>query len=149
MIRNEDGLLTEYVFVDAADRPAGDYVEQAQRELQTRLQLPTGYSIQWSGQYESARRVRNRLMLIVPVTLAIILFLLYCNTRSMMKTLIVTLAVPFSAVGAVWMVYALGYNMSFAVWLGILALLGIDAETGVFMLLYPDLAYDAAKREHL
>jgi Cu(I)/Ag(I) efflux system membrane protein CusA/SilA len=88
-------------------------------------------------------------MLIAPVTVAIILFLLYCNTRSMMKTLIVTLAVPFSAVGAVWMVYALGYNMSFAVWLGILALLGIDAETGVFMLLYLDLAYDAAKREHL
>jgi copper/silver efflux system protein len=149
MIRNEDGLLTEYVFVDVADRPVGGYVEQAQRELQNRLQLPAGCSILWSGQYESARRVRNRLMLIAPVTVAIILFLLYCNTRSAVKTIIVTLAMPFSAVGAVWIVSALGYNMSFAVWLGILALLGIDAETGVFMLLYLDLAYGAAKRVHL
>jgi Cu(I)/Ag(I) efflux system membrane protein CusA/SilA len=147
MIRNENGLLTGYVFVDVADRPIGDYVQQARRELQTRLKLPAGASILWSGQYESAERVRQRLMVVVPVTLAIILFLLYCNTRSVVKTLIVTLAVPFSAVGAFWMVYALGYNMSIAVWLGIIALLGIDAETGVFMLLYLDLAYEKARRE--
>jgi len=88
-------------------------------------------------------------MVVVPVTLAIILFLLYCNTRSVVKTMIVTLAVPFSAVGALWMVYALGYNMSIAVWLGIIALLGIDAETGVFMLLYLDLAYEKARREQV
>jgi len=87
-------------------------------------------------------------MLIVPVTIAIILFLLYSNTRSAVKTMIVALAVPFSAVGSIWMISALGYNMSIAVWLGILALLGIDAETGVFMLLYLDLAYEAARREH-
>ena len=148
MIRNEDGLLTEYVFVDVTDVPVGDYVEQAQRELQNKLKLPTGYSILWSGQYEMALRVRHRLMLIVPVTVAIILFLLYCNTRSAVKTMIVALAVPFSAVGSIWMISALGYNMSIAVWLGILALLGIDAETGVFMLLYLDLAYEAARREH-
>jgi Cu(I)/Ag(I) efflux system membrane protein CusA/SilA len=147
MIRNEDGLLTEYVFVDVTDVPVGDYVEQAQRELQNKLKLPTGYSILWSGQYEMALRVRHRLMLIVPVTVAIILFLLYCNTRSAVKTIIVALAVPFSAVGSIWMISALGYNMSIAVWLGILALLGIDAETGVFMLLYLDLAYEAARRE--
>jgi Cu(I)/Ag(I) efflux system membrane protein CusA/SilA len=149
MIRNENGLLTGYVFVDIADLAPGDYVAHAQRELRNRLKLPAGYSIQWSGQYESAERVRHRLLLIVPVTVAIILFLLYCNTRSAMKTLIVILAVPFSAVGALWMVYALGYNMSIAVWIGIIALLGIDAETGVFMLLYLDLAYEKAKREHL
>src|SRR5438445_8016900 len=148
MIRNEDGLLTEYVFVDVTDVPVGDYVEQAQRELQNKLKLPTGYSILWSGQYEMALRVRHRLMLIVPVTVAIILFLLYCNTRSAVKTMIVALAVPFSAVGSIWMISALGYNMSIAVWLGILALLGIDAETGVFMLLYLDLAYEAVRREH-
>jgi Cu(I)/Ag(I) efflux system membrane protein CusA/SilA len=147
MIRNENGLLTGYVFVDVAGRPAGDYVEQAQRELRNHLRLPSGYSILWSGQYESAQLVRQRLMVIVPITIAIILFLLYCNTRSMVKTLIITLAVPFSAVGAIWMVYVLGYNMSIAVWLGIIALLGIDAETGVFMLLYLDLAYEKAKRE--
>ena len=149
MIRNEDGLLTGYVFIDVAGRPVLDFVEQAQRELRTQLQLPAGYSISWSGQYESAQRVRHRLMLIVPVTVAIVLFLLYGNTKSIVKTMIVTLAVPFSAVGAIWMVYALGYNMSIAVWLGIIALLGIDAETGVFMLLYLDLSYEAAKREHL
>jgi len=149
MIRNEDGLLTGYVFVDVAGRSPGDYVAQAQRELRTKLQLPAGYTVLWSGQYESAERVRQRLLLVVPVTLAIILFLLYCNTRSMVKTAIIILAVPFSAVGALWMVYLLGYNMSIAVWVGIIALLGIDAETGVFMLLYLDLAYEKAKREHL
>ena len=146
MIRNENGLLTGYVFIDAGNRPLGDYVEQAKSELQS-LQLPAGYSISWSGQFESAQRVRQRLLSIVPMTVGLILFLLYCNTRSAMKTMIVILAVPFSAVGAIWMVYALGYNMSIAVWLGIIALLGIDAETGVFMLLYLDLAYEKALRE--
>ena len=149
MIRNEDGLLTGYVFVDVAGPAPGDYVVQARREVQQKLQLPAGYTILWSGQYESAERVRQRLMLVVPVTLAIILFLLYSNTRSMVKTSIITLAVPFSAVGALWMVYLLSYNMSIAVWVGIIALLGIDAETGVFMLLYLDLAYEKAKREHV
>jgi Cu(I)/Ag(I) efflux system membrane protein CusA/SilA len=147
MIRDENGMLTGYVFVDVADRAIGDYVEQAQREVRNQLSLPPGYSILWSGQYESAVRVRQRLMLVVPVTFAIIVFLLYCNTRSLAKTAIVMLAVPFSAVGALWMVYALGYNLSIAVWLGIIALLGIDAETGVFMLLYLDLAYEKAMRE--
>jgi Cu(I)/Ag(I) efflux system membrane protein CusA/SilA len=149
MIRNEDGLLTGYVFVDVAGRSPGDYVAQAQRELRAKLQLPAGYTVLWSGQYESAERVRERLLLVVPVTIAIILFLLYCNTRSIVKTAIIILAVPFSAVGALWLVYLLGYNMSIAVWVGIIALLGIDAETGVFMLLYLDLAYEKAKREHL
>jgi Cu(I)/Ag(I) efflux system membrane protein CusA/SilA len=148
MIRNEDGLLTGYVFVDLADRSPGDYVAQAGRELQNKLHLPAGYSVLWSGQYESAERVRQRLLLVIPVTLAIILFLLYTNTRSMVKTAIIILAVPFSAVGALWLVYLLGYNMSIAVWVGIIALLGIDAETGVFMLLYLDLAYEKWKREH-
>ena len=149
MIRNEDGLLTGYVFVDVAGRSPGDYVAQAQRELRAKLQLPAGYTVLWSGQYESAERVRERLLLVVPVTIGIILFLLYCNTRSMVKTAIIILAVPFSAVGALWLVYFLGYNMSIAVWVGIIALLGVDAETGVFMLLYLDLAYEKAKREHL
>jgi Cu(I)/Ag(I) efflux system membrane protein CusA/SilA len=148
MIRNEDGLLTGYVFIDVADRPVGDYVKDAQRTLREGLPLPTGFSILWSGRYESAERTRGRLTIIVPVTITLVLFLLYCNTRSLAKTMIVTLAVPFSAVGAIWMVYALGYDLSIAVWLGIIALLGIDAETGIFMLLYLDLAYEQARREH-
>ena len=146
MIRNEDGWLTGYVFVDVAGRAPVEYVADAQRALQGGLQLPTGYAILWSGQYESAQHARERLLLVVPVTLALILFLLYCSTRSVVKTLIVMLAVPFSAVGAIWCVYWLGYNMSIAVWVGVLALLGIDAETGVFMLLYLDLAYEKARQ---
>ena len=149
MIRNENGLLTGYVVVDVAGRGPADYVEAAKRDLSSRLQLPAGYTILWSGQYESAQRVRRQLMLIVPVTLAVILFLLYGNTRSAVKTAIVTLAVPFSAVGALWLVYLLGYDVSIAVWVGIIALLGVDAETGVFMLLYLDLAYEKMKREQV
>ena len=148
MIRNDDGLLTGYVFIDVADRPLGDYVDDARRVLRNGIKLPAGFSISWTGQYESAQHTRERLMVIVPVTLALVLFLLYCNTRSVIKTLIVILAVPFSAVGAIWMVYALGYHLSLAVWIGIIALMGIDAETGIFMLLYLDLAYEAARAEH-
>jgi Cu(I)/Ag(I) efflux system membrane protein CusA/SilA len=133
--------------VDVAGRPIANYVEDAKRELSNMGPLPAGFSILWSGQYESAQRTRERLMVVVPLTLAIVIILLYCNTRSVAKTLIVLLAVPFSAVGAVWMIYALGYNWSIAVWLGVVALLGVDAETGVFMLLYLDLAYEKARRE--
>jgi len=103
--------------------------------------------LHWSGQYESMERVRERLRLIVPVTLFIILALLYLNTHSVARTLIVVLAVPFSAVGAIWFLYLMGYNLSVAVWIGLVALVGVDAETGVFMLLYLDLAYDRARRE--
>ncbi len=148
MIRDENGLLTGYVFVDVNGPALGDYVNQGQLMLHDKLKLPAGYSVMWSGQFESAERVRERLLLVVPVTLGIIFFLLYWNTRSIVKTAIIALAVPFSAVGAIWLVYLLGYNMSVAVWVGIIALLGIDAETGVFMLLYLDLAYEKARREH-
>jgi Cu(I)/Ag(I) efflux system membrane protein CusA/SilA len=148
MIREEDGLLTGYVFVDVSSPSVGDYLDNAKLKLQTFLRLPPGVTILWSGQYESAQRVRQRLMLIVPVAIAMVLFLLYCNTRSVVRTMIIFLAVPFSAVGALWAVYLLGYNLSVAVWVGIVALLGIDAETGVFMLLYLDLAHEAARRSH-
>lgn len=147
MIRDENGMPTGYVYIDVAGRPAGDYVQDARREVEKRLQLPAGYALVWSGQFESAERVRRRLWFVVPLTIAIIVFLLYCNTRSLTKTMIVVLAVPFSAVGALWLVYALGYSMSVAVWIGLIALLGVDAETGVFMLLYLDLAYAKAKQE--
>jgi Cu(I)/Ag(I) efflux system membrane protein CusA/SilA len=147
MIRNEEGLLTGYVYVDLAGRDPGSYVSEANQLLRDRLKLPTGYSFAWSGQYEAMERVKERLKLVVPVTLFLICFLLYINTGSMPKTIIVLLAVPFSAVGAIWFLYLAGYNMSVAVWVGLIALLGIDAETGVFMLLYLDLAYEEAKRE--
>ncbi len=147
MIRDEDGLLTGYVYVDVEGRDQNGYIEEATRLLREKVKLQPGYAISWSGQYESMQRVKERLVVIVPVTLFLILFLLYLNTRSVTKTLIVLLAVPFSAIGAVWILYLFGYNMSIGVWVGLIALLGVDAETGVFMLLYLDLAYDQAKQE--
>ena len=148
MIRNENGLLTGYVYVDIGDLSPGNYVDQARRHLDSQLHLPAGYSLQWSGEYESIQRVHDRLLIVVPLTVVIILLLLYANTQSFVKTMIVVAAVPFSAVGALWMVYALGYNLSVAVWVGVIALLGVDAETGVFMLLYLDLAYEKARRRY-
>jgi Cu(I)/Ag(I) efflux system membrane protein CusA/SilA len=147
MIRNEGGLLTGYVYVDIAGRDPGSYVDEARRVVAASVKLPAGYAMFWSGQYEAMQRVRQRLMFVVPLTAFIIVLLLYLSTRSLTKTFIVILAVPFSAIGAIWFVYLLGYNMSIAVWVGLIALLGIDAETGVFMLLYLDLAYERAKRE--
>jgi Cu(I)/Ag(I) efflux system membrane protein CusA/SilA len=146
MIRNENGLLTGYVYVDIGDRDAGSYVADASRSLKQQLKLPPGYAVSWSGQYEAIARVHNRLKTIVPITLVLIILLLYITTGSVTKTTIVLLAVPFSAVGAIWLLYFLDYNMSVAVWVGLIGLLGIDAQTGVFMLLYLDLAYDDARR---
>jgi Cu(I)/Ag(I) efflux system membrane protein CusA/SilA len=147
MIRDEDGLLTGYVYVDVGDRDPGRYIAEAAELLKTTVQLPVGYSLSWTGQYEAMQRVRERLTMVVPLTLFLIFLLLYMNTRSLTKTAIISLAVPFSAIGAVWLLYLLGYNMSIAVWVGLIALLGVDAETGVFMLLYLDLAYERAKAE--
>lgn len=147
MIRDEDGLLTGYVYVDLAARDPGSYVKEANEVVRAKVSLPPGYAITWSGQYEAMERVNNRLMLVLPVTAFLILMLLYMNTRSTVKTLIVVLAVPFSAIGAIWFLYLLGYNMSIGVWVGLIALLGVDAETGVFMLLYLDLAYEDAKKK--
>jgi Cu(I)/Ag(I) efflux system membrane protein CusA/SilA len=147
MFRDEDGLLTGYVYIDVSGRAPNDYVEEARKRIQEKVNLPPGYAISWSGEYESAQRVRDRLGVVIPLTLFLVLMLLYLNTRSVTKTMIVLLAVPFSAVGAVWLLYLLGYNMSIGVWVGLIALLGVDAETGVFMLLYLDLAYQKAKEE--
>jgi Cu(I)/Ag(I) efflux system membrane protein CusA/SilA len=145
MIRNENGLLAGYVFVDMAGRDVGGYVEDAKRAVAAQVKLPPGYSLEWSGQYENMLRVRERLKLVVPVTVLLIFFLLYMNTKSVTKAGIVMLAVPFSVVGAVWLMWALGYNVSIAAWVGMIALMGLDAETGVFMLLFLDLSYDEAK----
>ncbi len=141
MIRDENGMLAGYVYVDIAGRDVGSYVEEARRVAREKLPVPAGYYLQWSGQFENMLRVRERLKIVIPVTLFLIFLLLYLNTRSPAKAGIVMLAVPFSMVGAVWLLYALGYNMSIAVWVGMIALMGLDAETGVFMLLFLDLAY--------
>jgi len=145
MIRNENGLLAGYVYVDMVGSDVGGYVESAKQAVAQELALPPGYSIEWSGQYENMLRVRERLKLVVPFTIFTIFFLLYMNTKSGVKAGIVMLAVPFSVVGAVWLMYFLGYNVSIAAWVGMIALMGLDAETGVFMLLFLDLAYDEAR----
>ncbi|MGZ3445951.1 MAG: efflux RND transporter permease subunit, partial [Myxococcaceae bacterium] len=147
MIRNENGLLAGYVYVDfdTSKVDIGSYVDRAKQAVAGAVQVPPGYSMSWSGQYENMLRVRERLKFILPVTLFLIFGLLYLNTRSPVKAGIVLLAVPFSAIGAVWLLWLLGYNVSIAVWVGMIALMGLDAETGVFMLLFLDLAYDEAR----
>ena len=141
MIKNEEGFRAGFVYVDTTSPDLGGYVRQAQRVVADKVKLPAGYQLVWSGQYEYLERVTERLWTVVPITLFIVFLLLYLNTGSLAKTSIILLAVPFSAVGAIWFLYFLGYNMSVAVWVGLIALLGVDAETGVFMLLYLDLAY--------
>lgn len=147
MIRNENGLLSSFVYVDVADRDIGSYVKEAKKLVEDKYELPPGVTLSWSGQYENMQRVKEKLKVIVPVTLFIIIFLIHMNTGSWVKTGIVMLAVPFSAIGAFWILYILDYNMSIAVWVGLLALLGVDAETGIFMLLYLDLSYDKAVKD--
>jgi Cu(I)/Ag(I) efflux system membrane protein CusA/SilA len=142
MLRNENGMLNGYVYVDVAGRDIGGYVAEAKRVVRENVQLPPGYTLAWSGQYEAMERVRERLKVVLPLTLFLIFLLLYLNTKSTAKTMLILLAVPFSAVGAIWLLYLLGYNMSIGVWVGLIALMGVDAETGVFMLLYLDLAYE-------
>jgi Cu(I)/Ag(I) efflux system membrane protein CusA/SilA len=142
MLRNENGMLNGYVYVDVAGRDVGSYVAAAKLAVRKDVALPAGYTLSWSGQYEAMERVRERLKVVLPLTLFLIFLLLYLNTRSTTKTMIVLLAVPFSAIGAIWLLYLLGYNMSIGVWVGLIALMGVDAETGVFMLLYLELAYE-------
>jgi copper/silver efflux system protein len=146
MVRDENGFLAGYVFVDIADRDLGGFVEEAKARVRQQLTLPPGYTVAWSGQYENMLRVRERLKRIVPITLGLIFVLLFMNTRSAFKASVVMLAVPFSAIGAVWLFYLLGYNVSIAAWVGMIALLGLDAETGVFMLLFLDLSWEDHRR---
>lgn len=146
MIRNENGQLAGYVYVDMAGRDIGGYVAEAKERVNERVKLPKGYRLVWSGQFENMQRVHERLKVVIPVTLFLIALLLYMNTKSAVKTGIVLLAVPFSLVGAVWLLWGLSYNTSIAVWVGMIALMGLDAETGVFMLLFLDLAYEERVR---
>jgi Cu(I)/Ag(I) efflux system membrane protein CusA/SilA len=147
MLRDENGRLSGYVYVDfdTSKRDIGTYVEDAKKAVRERVKQPAGYELVWSGQFENMERAEERLTVVVPITIFAIFLLLYLNTRSVAKTTLILLAVPFSAVGAIWFLYALDYNMSVAVWVGLIALMGVDAETGMFMLLYLDLAYGEAK----
>ena len=147
MLRTENGLLTGYVYVDLDGRDAASYIREAAAVLDRRVRVPPGSAVLWSGQHEGMLRVRERLRIVIPVTLLLVVVLLWGSTRSLAKTAIVCLAVPFSAVGAVWFLFFLDYNVSVAVWVGFIALVGVDAETGLFMLLYLDLAYEKARRE--
>lgn len=144
MIRDENAELVGYVYIDVDlnKTDIGSYVDRAKEAVEKKVKLPEGYTLGWSGQYENMQNVEKRLKLVVPLTLFLILLLLHMNTKSWAKTGIVLLAIPFSMIGAIWLLYFLGYNMSIATWVGIIALLGLDAETGVFMLLYLDIAYD-------
>jgi Cu(I)/Ag(I) efflux system membrane protein CusA/SilA len=147
VIRTEQAQLLGYVYVDVADRDIGGYVEEAKRVVGQMVKLPTGYYLEWSGQYEYMMRADARLRVVIPVTLLIVIVLLYFNTGNPIKIAIVLLAVPFSLIGAFWLIYLLGYNLSVAVWVGIIALAGVDAETGVVMLLYLDHAFERFRQQ--
>lgn len=144
MIRDENAQLVGYVYIDIdlSKVDIGTYVENAKKLVDKKISIPSGYVIAWSGQFENMERVKARLKFVIPITLVLIVFLLFFNTKSWVKTGIVLLAVPFSLIGAVWLLVLLGYNLSIATWVGMIALLGLDAETGVFMLMYLDLAFD-------
>ncbi|MDW7980825.1 MAG: efflux RND transporter permease subunit, partial [Verrucomicrobiales bacterium] len=151
-IKSESAVPNVWVYVDIRGVDVGTYVQNAQRIVDEAIaagviRLPDGYNLLWSGQYEYMLRAKKTLWLVVPATLLIVAVLIYLSTRSWIKAAIVLLAVPFSLVGAFWMIYLLGYNLSVAVWVGLIALAGLDAETGVVMLLYLDLAYERWRRE--
>jgi len=146
-IRNENGQLVGFVFVDITSDNIQGYVDAAAKRISEVVKFPPGYYVQWAGQFENLKSAEQRLKMVVPFTLVIIFLLIYLNTKSAVKTAIVLLAVPFSLVGAFWLLYLLGYNMSVAVWVGLIALAGLDAETGVVMLLYLDHAWDKFKAQ--
>jgi Cu(I)/Ag(I) efflux system membrane protein CusA/SilA len=142
-IKSEGARPNAWIYVDLdSDTDIGTWVKRAQQVVEERVELPTGYSIVWSGQYEAMARARARLMLVVPLTLLLIIVILYIHTRSLAKTFIVLSAIPFALVGSIWWLHGVGYNLSVAVWVGLIALAGLAAETGVVMLLYLDLSYD-------
>lgn len=140
-LKDEDGMLTGWVYVDITGIDIGTYVKRARAAVQTQLKMPPGYYLKWTGQYEFMLRVAKKLKLVVPVTVVIIVIMLFMNFRSFGETCIVMLSVPFAITGSLWILYLLKYNMSIAVWVGIIALAGLAAETGVVMIVYLDEAY--------
>ncbi len=148
-IKSENAKPNAWIYVDIRNVDIGTYVENAKKVVAENVQLPDGYIIGWSGQYEYMQRAKQRLMYVIPLTLLIIFVILYLNTKSLVETAIVFLTVPASLVGTVWLLYLLDYNLSIAVWVGVIALAGLSAETGVVMLLYLNLAYEDFKQRGL
>jgi Cu(I)/Ag(I) efflux system membrane protein CusA/SilA len=146
-IKTENALLTTWVYVDVRGRDIGSYVGDAKRAVLKNIKFPPGYYVTWSGQYEYMERAKKRLAYIIPLTLFIIILLLYFNFKSFPETLIILTAIPFSLIGASWILYLLGYNLSIAVGVGFIALAGVDAETGIVMLIYLKAAYERRKAE--
>lgn len=145
VVRTEDAIPTAWVYVDVAGRDIGGYVEEARRTVEQMVVLPQGYTLTWSGQYEYMQRAKERMKLVIPATLAIVFLLLYFNFKSVGETMIVMLSVPFALVGGIWFMWALGYNWSVAVAIGFIALAGVAAETGVVMLIFLNIAWDAKR----
>ena len=142
MVKSENGRRTAWVYVDVTGRDIGSFIADGQRAVAERLQLPAGYTLVWSGQFEQIHEANARLKWAIPLALLVIVMLLYAATRSWFRVCVVLLAVPFSLVGAVWLLWLLGYHLSLAVWVGMIALAGLDAETGLVMLLYLDNSYE-------
>ncbi len=147
MIKSEGARRTASIFVDIRDIDLGTYIKKAKEALQAHLKIPPGYNLLWSGQFEYMERARERLQLVVPITLVLVFMLLYLSTQSLVKVCIILLAIPFSLIGAIWLLYLLDYNLSVGVFVGIIALAGLDAETGAIMLLYLDISHDERKAQ--
>jgi Cu(I)/Ag(I) efflux system membrane protein CusA/SilA len=147
MVKSEGARRTASIFVDIRDIDLGTYIKKAKEAIQAHLKIPPGYNLIWSGQFEYMERARERLQLVVPITLVLVIMLLYLSTQSLVKVGIILLAIPFSLIGAIWLLYLLDYNMSVGVIVGIIALAGLDAETGAIMLLYLDISHDERKAQ--
>ena len=147
MIKDENGSIVGYVYVDVTTRDIGGYVKRAKEYVNEQLELPQGMYLVWTGQYELLEKMRERMRYILPLTIGLILLLLYLNFGSFGETMIVLASIPFALVGSVWLLWALEYNLSVAVWVGVIALAGVAAETGVVMIVYLDEAYHRYARE--
>jgi len=147
VVKSEQGQLTGWVYVDVTGRDIGSYVKEAKVLLENELKLPPGYYLEWSGQYEYMQRAARKLKIILPITLFIVFLLLYINFRNVTESLVVILSIPFALVGSIWYLYLLGYNLSVAVWVGIIALAGVSAEIGVVMIIYLDQSINRARNE--
>ncbi len=149
MIRDEAGMLTGYVYVDmdAAKKDIGSYVAEAKKAVEQDVRMPPGYFLKWTGQYELLQQMQSRMRFLVPLTLVIVLLLLYMNFGNLTEALIVLASVPFALVGSIWLLAALHYNLSTAVWVGLIALVGLATQTGVVMVVYCDSAYHKFRTE--
>ena len=145
MLRNEDGQLVGFVFVDVKDTGIADYVNLARQVVNEKINIPAGYRIAWAGQFKYFERARDKFKMLIPLTLFIVFFMLFLNRKSITEALIILIAIPFSLVGAIWLLYLLEYNLSVAVWVGMIALAGLDAEMGILMMLYLGMSYNQRK----